>query len=141
MADLFTQEPSAPLAEALRPKTLDEEDRTGGRFPLNRDRLVGVVHADGNGIGAIVRGIYTAARDLGDADYIALYRAFSDGLTDATHAAAREAAEAVLLPRAEAGVLPARPLVLGGDDDARWWHGYHPAKPRTLSKAAASTPP
>src|SRR5256885_12680498 len=24
MADLFTQEPSAPLAEALRPKTLDE---------------------------------------------------------------------------------------------------------------------
>jgi len=87
------------------------------RFPLARNRLVGLVHADGNGVGQILRGLSAATNNTDHADYIRLYRSFSDGLERATVLAASDACSETLAPGInEEGVMPARPLVLGGDD-------------------------
>ncbi len=74
------------------------------------DPYVAVVHADGNGVGALV------ARRLDDPDAARGFREFSERLSAATCEAARVAVEAVLAPEVRDGVLPARPVVLGGDD-------------------------
>lgn len=86
------------------------------RFPLGERRLVGLLHADGNGLGELLRVLNAACEQADDATYVTLYRTFSDGLSEATLQAARQASREVLLPNAQGRVLPARPLVLGGDD-------------------------
>ena len=98
------------------PRTFEDDGSAALRFPLLANRLIGVVHADGNGIGTIVRKISEATRGLPDADFVRVYRGFSDGLNAATQAAAREATRTTLVAHAVDGALPARPLVLGGDD-------------------------
>lgn len=105
-------------AEVTWPNTFDP-DGSGDRsrlFPLRRNRLIGIIHADGNGLGQLLRKLNEACKALDDATYINIYRSFSDGLTQATQAAARRATEQVLAPRKDGGRMPARPLVLGGDD-------------------------
>ena len=92
----------------------DADDST--RFPLAERRLVGLVHADGNGLGELLRVLSDALKDASDDAYEAIFRAFSDGLTTATQDAAQAASKAIILPAAEKQILPARPLVLGGDD-------------------------
>ncbi len=99
----------------LWPINFEEDAPASERFPLGERRLVGLLHADGNGLGELLRVLTEACKDADDATYINLYRTFSDGLSDATLAAARQACM-VLLPHACDKVLPARPLVLGGDD-------------------------
>lgn len=86
------------------------------RFPLGRSRLVGVVHADGNGLGELLRALNLACANAADDTYVHLYRRFSDGLSKATHAAAEQATREVLYPARVNEVMPARPLILGGDD-------------------------
>ena len=88
------------------------------RFPMREGDQVALVHADGNGLGEILRVVNQAAsRAQSNNDYVELYRSFSDGLNQATIAACQQATEQVLLPRLDGGrVVPARPLVLGGDD-------------------------
>lgn len=88
------------------------------RFPLREGDQVALVHADGNGLGEILRVINQAATQAQcDTDYVQLYRAFSDGLNHATVEACRQATAQVLLPKLNQDkVMPARPLVLGGDD-------------------------
>lgn len=103
------------------PTDFEESAPKDRRFPLDERRLVGLIHADGNGLGELLRVLNTACQDAEDKTYIQLYKTFSDGLTDATLGAAREASKEVLLPEAvDIGhgnrLLPARPLVLGGDD-------------------------
>lgn len=98
------------------PRSFEPHPGAGALFPLNKDRLVGVLHADGNGIGGVLRVLFQAASQAPDAEYVEIYRMFSDGMASATQAAACEAAELALVPHAEASVMPARPLVLGGDD-------------------------
>lgn len=98
------------------PRNFEEDSPTSERFPLNANRLVGMLHADGNGIGQVLRVIDVATRNASDAAYLDAYRGFSDGLSLAMMQAARLASEEVLLPNAVDGVLPARPIVLGGDD-------------------------
>lgn len=90
----------------------DEEDK---RFPLGQRSLVGLIHADGNGLGEILRILNDACKDATDEQYITLYKCFSDGVTEATKKAAQIATK-VLLEKNVEKVLPARPLVLGGDD-------------------------
>lgn len=93
-----------------------EDDGSGeARFPLGERRLVGLVHADGNGMGELLRVLDEACEHADDATYVRLYRQFSEGLGEATVGAARAASE-MLRPHASGDVLPARPLVLGGDD-------------------------
>lgn len=98
------------------PTDFDAPVRSGRRFPLGERRLVGLVHADGNGFGQLLRVLDAGTSALGDVPYARLYRKFSQGITATTLAAAQEASRNVLLPEQEHHVLPARPLVLGGDD-------------------------
>lgn len=100
----------------LWPVNFEENSRPEQRFPLGDRSLVGLLHADGNGLGELLRVLNDACKNADDATYIKLYRCFSDGLTEATQKAAQDAARAILLPNACENVLPARPLVLGGDD-------------------------
>ncbi|MDY0073564.1 MAG: hypothetical protein RBR77_13070 [Thauera sp.] len=99
----------------LWPINFEEDAPASERFPLGERHLVGLLHADGNGLGELLRVLTEACKDADDATYVDLYRAFSDGLMEATLVAARQAC-LVLLPHACDKVLPARPLVLGGDD-------------------------
>jgi len=99
----------------LWPINFEEDAPASERFPLGERHLVGLLHADGNGLGELLRVLTDACKDADDATYIDLYRGFSDGLSDTTLAAARQACR-VLRPHACDKVLPARPLVLGGDD-------------------------
>lgn len=98
------------------PVNFEETAPARTRFPLGERRLVGLLHADGNGLGELLRTLNQACERADDKTYIRLYRAFSDGLGRATLRAAQTASREVLVPAAADGVLPARPLVLGGDD-------------------------
>jgi len=83
-------------------------------FPFTSDnRYVGIIHADGNGLGKILLELQACSTEQ---NYVELYYTFSRMLTDATVSAARDAINAVLVPACENSYLPARPLVLGGDD-------------------------
>lgn len=99
----------------------------GTRFPFLPDkRYVGIVHADGNDLGALVDRVEQQIREKAKPQYQALMLAFSESVAEATRAAAAEAAKVLAeatRPKAKNGAkdeddpaLPARPLVLGGDD-------------------------
>ena len=99
------------------PNNFESDAKTSKKFPLGRRKLVGLIHADGNGLGEILRLLNEACQDASDAVYIDLYRTFSEGITRATIEATNQAARDTLVPNiTENGVIPARPLVLGGDD-------------------------
>ena len=93
------------------PLNLEEE------FPFNGDnRYVGIVHADGNGLGRMLMALRETARKSPDG-FVELYRGFSERLVAATEAAAQRATTSAILSHADGkGFLPIRPLVLGGDD-------------------------
>lgn len=90
------------------PRNLEQE------FPMHGDnRYVGIVHADGNGLGQMLQSL----QKLDSGDFVKLYSTFSEKLAKATREAAQMATEAIVLPHADKqGYLPMRPLVLGGDD-------------------------
>ncbi|ART83445.1 hypothetical protein CBP31_13105 [Oceanisphaera profunda] len=99
------------------PNNFEEDSHESTRFKLNADNFVGMLHLDGNGIGVLLRVLNNAARNLDDDGYIEAYRIFSTELENVTCEAARKATEDVLIPaQSDKGVIPARPLVLGGDD-------------------------
>lgn len=89
------------------------------RFPFaGGSREVAFLHADGNGLGLLLRRL-AEARD--EAAYLSTYASFSRAVSRATVTAARAATEQVLLPAARdnadgSRTVPARPLILGGDD-------------------------
>ena len=109
-------------ARDLERKFLGEKS---GRFPTDMEnefpfrgdnRYVGIVHADGNGLGQMLMRLQQAAERAPER-FVKLYDKFSKMLAAATEAAARRATEEVIVPRADArDFLPMRPLVLGGDD-------------------------
>lgn len=110
---------SAPTLES---KFLDTEAQAQFAFPLDTDtefptdttRYVGILHADGNGLGNIVRALAAELANQPDL-YAATFLKFSAQVNRATCEAAKEALGTVL--KAAAGkYLPFRPLVLGGDD-------------------------
>ena len=104
-----------PDDRAEWPRNFEQDHRGSRRFPLGEDGMVGLIHADGNGLGQILRVLSDASRHVPER-YVSLYRAFSEGLDAATGDAARGATQEVLQPHVTGGVYPARPLVLGGDD-------------------------
>jgi hypothetical protein len=89
-----------------------DEDNDAERvvFPFGERSLprIAVLHADGNGMGAL----YAAALAQLDSDEV---RALSQDLTRATREAVQTAMGAVV-DAAVQGVMPARPILLGGDD-------------------------
>ena len=109
-------------AERLERKFLGENP---GRFPMDMEnefpfvgdnRYVGIVHADGNGLGQMLMSLQRAAEKT-PSKFVGLYSRFSRELALATEKAARRATQEVIAPHPnDRGFLPMRPLVLGGDD-------------------------
>ena len=98
------------------PSDFSDSAHPQNAFPLGERRLVGLLHMDGNGLGEVLRQLSDGLATADDDTYVRLYHHFSSGLAQATARAAAEASRAVLLPAARQHVMPARPLVLGGDD-------------------------
>lgn len=94
------------------PSNLEED------FPFNQagHQEIAVVHADGNGLGVALQELAKHCKET-PGNYIKAYAAFSKAVTVATRQAAEKATEQVLSSKTAAnGFVPARPLVLGGDD-------------------------
>jgi len=89
-------------------------------FPFldNVHREIAMVHADGNGLGVALQALSNHCKKDPNT-YIEAYAGFSRAVTKATRAAAAIATSEVLEPATHKGIngyVPARPLVLGGDD-------------------------
>lgn len=109
------------------PKNLDPEDNQAEEqnFPtLGENRYIGVIHADGNGLGQLLMQVREDIKDIPQ-HYTKVFRKLSETIEQATVAATRQAAQAELVEKAvlrhdangnRYQVMPARPLVLGGDD-------------------------
>lgn len=107
------------------PRNLEHNpnDGDGTDFPFWPDnRYLGLIHADGNGLGQLLIQLGEQARSCPEV-FVSLFRDFSAAITEATRAAAQDATQQVLLPARGnlhetkvAGPIPARPIVLGGDD-------------------------
>lgn len=99
-----------------------EADAKERAFPfIGEDRSIALVHADGNGLGEILRVLNEAAASIYEQtnsfkEYVKLYSDFSIGLESAVIKAASAATQKHLIPAMQNDMLPARPLVLGGDD-------------------------
>ncbi len=99
-----------------------EEDQDGNDFPFMPDnRLIGLIHADGNGLGQLLMDLKEVidSKDkhiITDDNYIEIFSSISNAIKKATEAAAASAVGNVLFTNMERGLFPARPIVLGGDD-------------------------
>ncbi len=90
-------------------------------FPLLRDNnTIGVIHADGNGFGQLLINLQAALKRAEERasglDYAGHFSAISEAMAAMTLTAARKATADILVPNAPTGVMPARPILLGGDD-------------------------
>lgn len=98
----------------LTPKTNGNSARA---FPYqNDDPLLGVIHADGNGLGQLLMKLRNHVENQPSVSFTDFFFQFSEAISTATATAARWATEEVLLPEDEQSMVPARPIVLGGDD-------------------------
>lgn len=103
-----------------------EEGDNERNFPFKgQSRLIGLVHADGNGLGQLLMNLKKAAQSekgvtkLADEDYVEVFKAISEAIQKATEDAAELAVKQVLLAEKADNseqLFPARPIVLGGDD-------------------------
>lgn len=86
---------------------------------FNTDDLKGswmaVIHADGNGLGAIIQSLNQSLKGKSDEEVKNAFRTFSKALDDSTKEAAKKAFEEVNIKK-DKNVYPIRPVVLGGDD-------------------------
>jgi len=94
-----------------------EADEDALVFPyVGERRDLALIVADGNGMGQILQRLQEAAKKRPDR-FIELYQAFSKAIDVSSTAAAAHATQTVLLPARKPGeCLPARPILLGGDD-------------------------
>ena len=108
------QDVSWPLNLQLKLKRRTEND-----FPFKgEDQDIAIIHIDGNGLGNLLQKINQFFKENSSA-YMRFFRNFSDGLQRATSRAAQDASEEILLKvmhNENLKCMPARPLVLGGDD-------------------------
>lgn len=95
----------------------DLEPGEDGAFPFVGDRrTLALIHADGNGLGQLMMNARQAATRQPDA-FMAIFSCLSRIISESTEQAAKQATNEILLPhRANNGLLPARPILLGGDD-------------------------
>lgn len=122
--EFIRPEASTPLVRRVSsfqdvswPNNFEHDAPDDQRFPLGEGDSVAMIHIDGNGLGEVLRVVNAVAGHADDQTYIRLYRAFSDGLEEATVAACKQATDDILVAQVSShGVMPARPLVLGGDD-------------------------
>lgn len=95
----------------------EDDEKSDPVFPfLDEQHELAFVHADGNGLGAALHALANASQKH-RGRYIELYSGFSRAVTCATQEAAAMAAKASLYAHvSDNAMVPARPLVLGGDD-------------------------
>lgn len=86
------------------------------------EHYIGMIHADGNGLGQFLHSFFEVLKNQNDEDYYAAYNTFTTGLEAATEKAGQVATEKVLIPHKQTlsgqdkPILPMRPIILGGDD-------------------------
>lgn len=101
------------LADGFANKVHPDPDKL--EQSLGETSWLAVVHADGNGLGALFRNLDTTLPpDATAADYLDWYEWLSEALDECTLAAARQAVAAVVPDGRE--VAPVLPIVFGGDD-------------------------
>lgn len=111
LAKRFLTETDAETYRFPRHFDQDEKKPDNPVFPFaDKDKRVGYVHADLSGLGEIFRGVKENARQPNDVFEVA--KSIEDAVTET----ALSACESVLLRKAKSGVIPARPVLLGGDD-------------------------
>lgn len=101
------------------PANLEYDENENCDFPfLSGSRYLGLIHADGNGLGQALIKIRNEYKN--GAEYATMLRLFSDSLEEATKKAAQKATNKLIgrlkEDEAKKQFLPMRPLVLGGDD-------------------------
>lgn len=97
----------------------EQEEPDEKTFPLLPDnRYIGIIHADANNLGSLLQQIRERLLDYSLARYAGVMKAFSELIEKTTLESARQAIIKVLTGEAEkcSRIMPARPLVLGGDD-------------------------
>lgn len=93
----------------------DDEEPGAAQFPFPDERRdVAVIHADGNALGKLLLQLRESISRK-PKHYAQAFLHFSRAMERATRAAASKAC-APLVAHAEGQVMPARPLILGGDD-------------------------
>ena len=106
--------PEAQLRWLDWPRNLEADD--DGAFPfLEDDRTLALIHADGNGLGQLLMRARNTVEQRPD-EFLTLFRTLSQGIAASTKRAAQRATDEVLLPQRLDGLMPARPILLGGDD-------------------------
>ncbi len=86
-------------------------------FPFHGDdRTIALVHADGNGLGQLLMKAHKAAEQHPDR-FVSVFKNLSEIIGECTQQAAQQATREVLIEaRKNNGPLPARPILMGGDD-------------------------
>lgn len=93
------------------------EEAQEKRFPfLKQQTHIAIIHADGNGLGNLLRQLTVQVREEPDR-FLAIFKGFSELVKNATEGAVQDAVAKVLVPeKPERGRMPARPVLIGGDD-------------------------
>ncbi|MEK8016378.1 MAG: hypothetical protein VSS75_005880, partial [Candidatus Parabeggiatoa sp.] len=106
------------------PVNLDEKDQEEANekiFPLlPNNRYIAIVHADGNNLGLLLKAIQEKllANEITAAHYAEVLRTYSQAIEKTTVKSAKQAIIDVVAKGAvwQFTIMPARPLVLAGDD-------------------------
>lgn len=96
------------IGDAKVKETLLETDDLKGSW-------LAVIHADGNGLGAIIQNLSNSFDDKNNEEVKQAFKKFSVALEKATTNAAQKAFKATIKGK-DNGIYPIRPIVLGGDD-------------------------
>lgn len=92
-----------------------EDSDSGDVMPYKGEKeWLALVHADGNGLGQLLIRLATEWKDA--TAFREKFSSVSVAVSRATEKAVREAVSRVLEPAASGPLLPARPIILGGDD-------------------------
>ena len=93
----------------------DPDEAINTSFPFNTDNHnIGIIHADGNGLGQILIKLAQSLDKTSD-QYASVFYELSKKIDKATQSAARKALGKVIEQRSN-NIIPARPIILGGDD-------------------------
>jgi hypothetical protein len=98
---------------------ISSRNRVSDFSEMNRSKgnsWIAVVHADGNGVGNLIKKIWSRIADLGEDEQKAVFRRFSKSLDESTKKAAQAAFERMREGLVGHSKIPFRPVILGGDD-------------------------
>lgn len=99
----------------------DVDDRFIFPWASTDQRQIAFIHADGNGMGRLLKSISEQLQGSGK-DFVGEFLRFSQIIGEITQLAVQKATVEILFPKARSipgrdlQVLPARPIVVGGDD-------------------------